>query len=79
MKLPRDVSGRHLAGVLCLRWGYTEAHRAGSHIILQTEDPGRHRIAIPDHASLRIGTLSAILRSVAQAKHVPREDIIGTI
>lgn len=70
MKLPRDLSGSHLADHLIRRWGYIKVNQVGSHIILQTTQPAPHRLAIPAHSSLRIGTLNGILRSVA-AKHVP--------
>ena len=78
MKLPRDLYGRELARILCARCGYTKVHQVGSHIILQTETPRHHRIAIPDHKPLRIGTLNAILREVAADKNVTREDILDT-
>ena len=58
---------------------YTKVHQVGSHIILQTEAPRHHRIAIPDHKPLRIGTLNAILREAAAAKNVSREDILATL
>jgi hypothetical protein len=45
---------------------------------LQTETPEHHRVAGPDHSPLRIGTFNAILRSVAKAKHVTREDIVAS-
>ena len=76
MKLPRDLDGRDLARVLCASWGYQKVHQVGSHIILQTEAPRHHRIAIPDHKPLRIGTLNAILREVALAKGVTREEVL---
>ena len=79
MKLPRDLYGRDLARVLCTRWSYTKVHQVGSHIVLQTEVPRHHRLAIPDHKPLRIGTLNAILREVAAAKGVTREDILATL
>ena len=47
MKLPRDLSGRELIKVLCRDFGYVRAHQEGSHVVLQTETPGHHRIAIP--------------------------------
>jgi predicted RNA binding protein YcfA (HicA-like mRNA interferase family) len=78
VKLPRDISGRDVVRALVRHWGYLEVHQVGSHIILQTEEPVHHRLAIPDHNPLRIGTLNAILRSVAQAKHVSREDLIAS-
>jgi predicted RNA binding protein YcfA (HicA-like mRNA interferase family) len=45
----------------------------GSHIILETEEPARHRIAVPAHKALRVGTLNAILRAVAKHKGIERE------
>lgn len=79
MKLPRDLYGRDLARALCARWAYQKVNQVGSHIILQTETPQHHRLSVPDHKPLRIGTLNAILREVALAKGVPREDILSTI
>lgn len=79
MKLPRDLYGRDLARILITHWAYVKVHQVGSHIILQTEDPQHHRIAIPDHKPLRIGTLNAILREVATAKHASREAILNTL
>jgi predicted RNA binding protein YcfA (HicA-like mRNA interferase family) len=77
MKLPRDVSGARLAEHLCRHWQYNKVHQVGSHIILETAEPAHHRIAIPDHNPLRIGTLSSILRSVAAHKGVSREAIVA--
>ncbi len=79
MKLPRDVSGRRLAAALARSWGYREVNRVGSHIILQTDSPAHHRLSVPDHSPLRIGTLNAILKAVAQAKNVSREDIVASL
>jgi predicted RNA binding protein YcfA (HicA-like mRNA interferase family) len=62
MKIPRGVSGAHLAATLCRRWRYAEVHQVGSHIILETSEPVHQRISIPDHDPLRLGTLSSILR-----------------
>jgi predicted RNA binding protein YcfA (HicA-like mRNA interferase family) len=75
MKIPRDLSGRELADGLCRHWAYRKVSQTGSHIILQTEQPSHQRIAIPAHKSLRVGTLSAILRLVANHKGVSREAI----
>ena len=79
MKIPRDVSGRHLADVLCRRWQYRKVHQAGSHIILETSEPKHQRIAIPDHNPVRLGTFSSILRAVAQQKGVGRDAIITSL
>jgi predicted RNA binding protein YcfA (HicA-like mRNA interferase family) len=65
MKIPRDVSGVHLAD------------QVGSHIILETSAPTHHRTAIPAHHPLRLGTLISILRAVARHKGVSRDAIIA--
>jgi predicted RNA binding protein YcfA (HicA-like mRNA interferase family) len=79
MKLPRDVSGEHLAGVLCRSWQYRRVHQSGSHIIVETEDPSHQRVAVPDHDAIRVGTFNSILRAVATHKGVTREAIVATL
>ena len=79
MKLPRDVSGRDLVKALCRDWGYRQVHQVGSHIILQTDAPQSHRISIPDHSPLRLGTFNAILRAVAQAKQVGKDEVLRSL
>ncbi|HEY3321026.1 MAG TPA: type II toxin-antitoxin system HicA family toxin [Planctomycetota bacterium] len=79
MKLPRDLDGAKLAGMLCSQYGYRRVHQVGSHIVLETDTPVHHRISVPDHHPLRIGTLNAILRSVAKAKGVDKEDILSSL
>ncbi len=79
MKLPRDLGGAALARLLGRDWGYKIVHQTGSHIVLETEDPSHQRISIPAHRALRIGTLNAILRTVAGHKGVSREDILANL
>jgi predicted RNA binding protein YcfA (HicA-like mRNA interferase family) len=79
LKLPRDLSGRQLVAALIRYWDYRQVNQVGSHIVLQTEKPFSHRISVPDHDELRVGTLNAILRSVANAKGISREDIIAKL
>lgn len=79
MKLPRDLSGLELADHLCRHWHYKKVNQVGSHIILQTQQPTSHRIAIPAHKSLRIGILNSILRDVASHKEVDRDAIIDSL
>jgi predicted RNA binding protein YcfA (HicA-like mRNA interferase family) len=76
MKIPRDTSGAELINVLCRHFGYVQVHQVGSHVILQTEEPVHHRIAIPNHDSLRIGILSSVLRAVAGAKRINKKEIL---
>jgi len=79
MKVPRNLSGRELGHLLTKNLGYKIIHQRGSHVVLETEDPSRHRIAIPDHKALRIGTLNAIVKAVAQHKRISKEKIIALI
>ena len=79
MKLPRDLSGNDLADLLCRDWGYRIIHQEGSHIALETDKPSHPRIAIPAHKTLRVGTLSAILRSAARHKGVDRARILASL
>lgn len=76
MKIPRDLSGAELVRLLCRDWKYAVVHQVGSHIILETEAPSHQRIAVPAHKSLRLGTLSAILKAVAKHKGVERAEIL---
>ena len=79
MKLPRDLSGAELIKVLCRDFSYRKVNQEGSHIILQTDAPRPHRLAVPDHHSLRLGTLNAILNAVARAQGVDKRDVLDKL
>ncbi len=79
MRLPRDVSGERLVEALCRRWRYSTAHQSGSHIIIETGEPSHQRIAVPNHNTLRIGTLNSILRAVSNHKGATRDEIVATL
>ena len=79
MKLPRDLSGHALVAALCRHWGYVKVNQSGSHIILQTQEPIPHRVAVPAHKALRVGTLNGILRDVADHKGVDRQSILDSL
>ena len=76
MKLPRDLGGAELIRVLCREFGYTKLGQEGSHVILRTDTPRSHRLAVPNHDPLRVGTLNAILKAVVAAKAIPVETIL---
>lgn len=59
MRLPADLSGRELQRVL-ERIGFVLQRQKGSHMILRRDDPYA-RVVVPDHKSLRLGTLRQIL------------------
>ena len=79
MKLPRNLPGNSLIQVLCREYGYREVHQVGSHVVLETDSPVHHRIPVPAHNPLRIGTLNAILRAVSRAKGVDKREILALL
>ncbi len=79
MKLPRDLSGADLIRALCRDFGYLMLGQEGSHVILRTDTPRAHRISVPNHAPLRVGTLNAILKAVARAKDISTDDLLRAL
>ncbi|MBW4503073.1 MAG: type II toxin-antitoxin system HicA family toxin [Scytonema hyalinum WJT4-NPBG1] len=75
MKLPRDLSGRELVKALA-RLGYEVSHQTGSHIRLTTLRNGEHHVTVPAHDPIKIGTLNAILRDVADHAGLIREELL---
>jgi len=75
MRLPRDLSGHDLARALgtC---GYEITRQTGSHLRLTTHMAGEHHVTIPAHASLRIGTLAAVLDEVARHLGMSRNALV---
>ncbi len=78
MKMPRDLSGEALAGLL-RKYGYVVTRQTGSHMRLTTEQSGEHHITIPRHNSLRIGTLNNILKDVAQHFGIDRDALLQVL
>lgn len=76
MKLPRDLSGSELIKLLCKHYGYRRVDQEGSHVLLQTEQPRHHRIAIPEHKTLRLGTLNSILSAIARVQGIDKAEIL---
>lgn len=74
MKLPRDLSGQELAQTLKIL-GYQATRQTGSHLRLTTSEKGIHHVTIPQHGSLRVGTLAAILSEIANHFEMSREEI----
>jgi predicted RNA binding protein YcfA (HicA-like mRNA interferase family) len=78
MKLPRDVSGAQLVKALA-QLGYRPTRQTGSHIRLTCDKPTRHHITVPNHDSLRIGTLAAVLGDVANHHGLSREELVARL
>ncbi|MHA3771265.1 type II toxin-antitoxin system HicA family toxin [Verrucomicrobiota bacterium sgz303538] len=64
MKLPRDISGADLVRALRVL-DYVIDRQRGSHIRVTTQRDGEHHEVIPNHAPIKAGTLSGILKSIA--------------
>ena len=64
-RIPRDISGKKLAHIL-QKYGYQVSRETGSHLRLASNWKGReHKITIPDHQEIKIGTLNNILNDLA--------------
>lgn len=78
MRLPRDVSGDELVRALG-RVGYRLSRQSGSHVRLTTEEPREHHVTVPRHPALRVGTLAAILDSVAEQRGESRAELLQAL
>jgi predicted RNA binding protein YcfA (HicA-like mRNA interferase family) len=75
-KVPRDLSGRDLAKSLS-KYGYTIVRETGSHIRLVSHlKEAEHKIIIPDHTPLKIGTLNNILNEVGEYLTISKQTLI---
>ena len=78
-RIPRDLSGDDLCRLL-KRIGYRVIRQHGSHIRLEAIHPKRtHRLTVPGHDAIKIGTLSNILVDVAEAMGVAKSDLINRL
>ncbi len=75
MKIPRDLSYQDLVKALA-RLEYEVSRQTGSHIRLTTQRNSEHHITIPAHDPIKIGTLNAILRDVADHAGLSREELL---
>ncbi|HLB48400.1 MAG TPA: type II toxin-antitoxin system HicA family toxin [Anaerolineales bacterium] len=78
MKLPRDISGEELAALL-QKHGYKVTRQTGSHMRLSTTRGGEYHTTIPRHKPLRVGTLNAILKDVAEHLKLDRDALIKSL
>ena len=75
MKLPRDLAGAELVKGL-EKVGYVVTRQRSSHIRLTTQRHGEHHVTVPNHDSLRVGTLAGILADVAEHLGVDRDSLL---
>jgi predicted RNA binding protein YcfA (HicA-like mRNA interferase family) len=76
VKLPRDISGEELAGIL-RKYGYSIVRQTGSHIRLtSTSQNTEHHITIPKHKPPKVGTLSGIVNDIAAYLKMDRKTLV---
>lgn len=83
MRLPRNLSGEELAAQLRRHYGYRIVRQRGSHMMLGATIGGvSHRVTVPRHRVLRVGTLSAIVADIAahldKSRDEVRAELFGT-
>lgn len=78
-KLPRDISGRELAKLLNI-YKYEIEREKGSHIRLgSTHKQSEHKITIPDHQPIKIGTLNNILNDISDYLKISKQELINEL
>jgi predicted RNA binding protein YcfA (HicA-like mRNA interferase family) len=75
VRIPRDLSGANLVKAL-ERLGYRVTRQTGSHLRLTTAINGEHHVTVPNHDPLRMGTLAAVLTSIADHHGMTRDALL---
>ena len=74
-KIPRDISGRELARLLD-KFGYKIVRETGSHIrLVSIYKETEHKITIPDHQPIKIGTLNSILHDISEYLKISKQEL----
>ncbi len=80
MKLPRGLAGSDVAGLLGRHYGYRVTRSKGSHMTVElTVGGSTHRVTVPRHADVRVGTLNAIIGDVAEFLCLPKRKVRETL
>ena len=80
MSLPRDISGQELVALLRRHYGYSAVRQRGSHITLSALVDGvEHKVTVPNHRAIRVGTLGSILSDVAERHGMARDQVRGAL
>ena len=75
MKTPRSLSATELIKLLKI-YDYQIVSQRGSHIKITTHKNGEHHLAISNHDPIKIGTLNAILRQVAEHLGKDKDEVV---
>ncbi len=69
----RVLSGKKVCRILS-RHGFRQVRRRSSHIIMQRKEHGTTRtVPVPDHPTLKVGTLLSIIRQSGLARELFEE------
>ena len=80
MKLPRDLSGHRGRPAARRHYGYRVTRSRGSHMTMTlTAEGNEHRVTVPRHRDMRIGTLDAIIADVAAFLGLPKQAVRETL
>jgi len=75
-KIPRDISGRKLMKLL-EKYGYQITRETASHIrSISNFKNKEHKITIPDHHVIKIGTLNNILNDLANYLEIDKKRLL---
>lgn len=78
-KLPRDINASDLIKSL-QKIGYEKIHQSGSHVRLENQKfESKHRITIPYHNPIRIGTLNNIINDIAYRMNISKQELLKKI
>lgn len=78
-KIPRDLSAGDLVKLLEV-YDYKIERRRGSHIRLASGIKGHeHKITIPDHDPIKIGTLNNILKDISDYLQISKNELINKL
>lgn len=78
MRIPRNISAKEF--ILTLKkYGYEVQRQKGRHIRLITLLEGEHHITVPNHSSIKIGTLSGIISDIAAHFNKSKEEIANEL
>jgi len=75
LRIPRDLDYQDVIKYLA-SFGYVVTRQTGNHIRLTSAINGEHHITIPAHRPIKIGTLNAILMSIAEHHGYTKNELL---
>jgi predicted RNA binding protein YcfA (HicA-like mRNA interferase family) len=75
MRIPRDIGGEDFVRLL-KTLGYQITRQTGSHIRLTLIEEKEHHITVPNHKSIKIGTLNNILKDISEHHKISKEELM---